>query len=377
LNIFFFLLISLAIAFLFFGQSFSVSAASTNATGGYVTYLNLNVQQQTSHWTGFFGEFVFAPQSQAPTSVTAGGGNLTLQNFIFTTSCAGPTNISGVIMFTNSSSLPTGLVPGNLTMLNNSVPGVLDSPSNTFTQLSSYVIGGNTINNVPTTYTYINSSPQNTSFKEGYLQDSNGNLVFVSVIEENILGFNQSTYDFQIMTPVLNFGPTSYNVFADFTYNCPAVGGVVFECSDGLDNDNDGYIDYPNDNDCDSATDNTESGGAKQQRGDGRGTPGYDPTYTSYKGLLGRWLEEEKEEEPEPAKPAKAAKPGKPGAPAKPAKPAVYPKVGIKPVEEGLPRIFPLNLWLAMFLRALLFIIVFSFAQKDIINYKKLMKSLK
>ncbi|MBD3260065.1 hypothetical protein GF371_05585, partial [Candidatus Woesearchaeota archaeon] len=208
---------------LFFGLSATVlvSAGSVNATGGFISYMNLTVQQQTAHWTGFFGQFIFAQPSFAPSGITAGGGNLSLQSFNVSTTCPNPTNITGVLMFTNASALPSGLTPGNLTLLDSLVPGFSDSPSNTFTQNSSFVIGGNTINNVPTAYTYINSTAQNVSFREGYMQDSSGNLVFASVIEENIPGFNLTTYDFQAIVPVINYGPSNYNVFIDFTYTCP------------------------------------------------------------------------------------------------------------------------------------------------------------
>ncbi|MBW3018373.1 hypothetical protein KY325_04385, partial [Candidatus Woesearchaeota archaeon] len=219
----FFILVSiLAIVFLFgLTATVFVHADAVNASGGYITYMNLSVQQQTAHWTGFFGQFIFAQPSFAPSGLTAGGGNLSLQSFNVSTACANPTNITGVLLFTNATSLPTGLVSGNLILLDSLVPGVSDSPSNTFAQNSTYVIGGNTINNVPTTHTYINSTAQNVSFKEGYLQDSNGNLVFASVIEENVPGFNLTTYDFQAIVPVINYGPSNYNVFIDISYTCP------------------------------------------------------------------------------------------------------------------------------------------------------------
>ncbi len=197
-------------------------AGEVNATGGFITQLNLTVVQQTTFWQGFLGEITFGLGSTTPSGINASGGNITAQNFFLSVPCNNPISLTGFVIFANTSNAPSGMVPGNLTYLDSLVTSGMDSPTNTFNETGTFFLEGGDITNVPTAFTFVNSSIQNATFKEGFLQDSLGNLVFVAAIDPDEFGYNTSTFDFQVIIPILNRSdPTAYSIFADLVYTCP------------------------------------------------------------------------------------------------------------------------------------------------------------
>ncbi|MBW3018573.1 hypothetical protein KY329_00100 [Candidatus Woesearchaeota archaeon] len=215
----------LIILLLFLALAAKTEAQAVTAQGGNITPLNISGQTQTRFWQGVPGRITVIPPF-APTQVNTTGGNINRTNFNITSRCANPISITGFILFSNSSNLIVGLTAGNLTLLDALlVSSRSDNATRTFTQNTTFNIGGAVINNVPTTYTYVNNSAQNSVFREGYLNDAAGNIVIAVAVDLNTQGYNRSFFDFQAILPVFNGTSTLYYTNRALNIVCPAGGG--------------------------------------------------------------------------------------------------------------------------------------------------------
>ena len=209
---------------------FAAPPDSDIAYGGNITELAIGFTQITPNWQGYAGIMTYGTGPTAPTAVNATGSNVSGQGFHLQIPCNNPTAITGFILFSNSSSIPAGLVPGNLSKLDALISGD-DSGTNTFSQLSAFNFpSAGIVNNVPTAYTYVNQKPQAVNFREGYLHDAAGNLVFATEI--NFVpkpGYNLSSFSYQIMAAAPNYSTVPYYIFTDLNAVCPkpapGVGG--------------------------------------------------------------------------------------------------------------------------------------------------------
>lgn len=204
---------------------FAASPGSAPAPGGNITQLLIFAGPKTPNWQGYAGIITYGTGATAPTTVNATGSNVSGQGLHFQIPCNNPTAITGFVLFSNSSAAPVGLVPGNLTQLDAYVPGT-ENGTLTFTKTSTFNFpSAGAVNNVPTTYTYVNSMHQNTSFREGYLNDAAGNIVFAT--EVNFVppvGYNGSSFSYQIMVAAPNYSTVPYYIFTDLTAVCPPSG---------------------------------------------------------------------------------------------------------------------------------------------------------
>lgn len=204
---------------LFFCLPFVCAQGSNEAQGGNISVLAISGTSQTKNWQGIAGDIFFIPPNS--TLYNATGSHLNISDLQFDVGCI-PISISGFIIFSNSSSPPAVFLPGNLSLLDSFVGAGSDSGSNTFTYLSSFTISGITINNVPTTNTYVNSHPQNSTFREGYFNDASNNLVFVTEIYEDLSGYNGSKFDFQAILPSPDYSTTTYYISGSLDVVCPS-----------------------------------------------------------------------------------------------------------------------------------------------------------
>ena len=209
----------LALCFALFLLPFVFAQGSIEAQGGNISALAIFGSSQTPYWQGFAGDVFFIPPSS--TSVNATGSYVNLSDLRFELPC-NPLSISGFIVFSNSSSPPSVFNAGNLTLLDSFMVGSYDdSGSKTFTKKTTFIIGGSIVNNVPTTYTYVNSSSQNSSFREGYFNDAKNNLVFATEFQQDLTGYNGSKFDFQVMLPTPRYGSIIYYVSGALNVTCP------------------------------------------------------------------------------------------------------------------------------------------------------------
>lgn len=195
-----------------------------SAEGGNISTVNMCLLSQTRHWQGYAGRVYYGTAPQTPAGVNATGGLVNGTNINFTIACDNPTYVSGYIAFSNSSNPPIGLVPGDLGILDTLSGNKTDSGSKTFTYVSNFDLPSGTINNVPTTFSYVTQDAQNISFREGYFNQGN-DLVFVTIIENGALGYNSSFFDFQALLMAPNQTTVPYYLFADLNFSCPVPPG--------------------------------------------------------------------------------------------------------------------------------------------------------
>ena len=101
-----------------------------------------------------------------------------------------------------------------------------DSLNRTFnmTTHKSFYAGTNQIaaSSCPSVALYINDTVQtpaeDATFQEVLLMDSSESMVYVSILEDEIYGFDYQPYDFQMIVAENEFdGPTTYYFWAELT----------------------------------------------------------------------------------------------------------------------------------------------------------------
>jgi hypothetical protein len=190
----------------------SVALAGNSTTeGGNVTGADLD-SSPGSAWHGVAGNVGGA--AFVPFSFVADAGNISY--FDINTgfnSCEGGEYDILNILFSNSSAAITSLVRGNLSVFDNFVLSSQENGTDTFVFSTTFTTAGyGNITGVPTTYT---NSPVPNTFRMGYLQDQGGDLVIIVPVVDNQVGFNGSTFDFQLMVPTMNRTNVTYYVTID------------------------------------------------------------------------------------------------------------------------------------------------------------------
>jgi len=198
------------------------AANTTTAQAGNITNLDiLIIVGHTINWQGFAGHLFFGTNASAPNILNATGSDVNASNLFIQITCNNPTSVSGFVIFSNTSAPPSGLVAGDLSILDTLSNGS-DSATMTFTTTSTFNLPSGAVANVPTTFTCVNQTRQNTAFREGYFNQGN-DIVFITAIESNLTGYNSSAFDFQSLLFAANQTTVAYYVFSDITFTCPGV----------------------------------------------------------------------------------------------------------------------------------------------------------
>ena len=195
------------------GVLFSIANVTTE--GGNVTSVYFNQTQNSSYWDGVYGDVVLGAGTTY--THTVNGNNITLLNMVAQDPPCTYTGLSMHIIAVNNSAITLPLAAGNLVQLDAFMGGG-ENGSSTFTLLDTFILNSGTYNNVPTTYTYANGAPS-ASFREGYMNDALGNLVFVADVVSNQPNWNGSTSDYQIMLPD-DGGGVQYWLWVEVNYTC-------------------------------------------------------------------------------------------------------------------------------------------------------------
>ena len=82
----------------------------------------------------------------------------------------------------------------------------------------------------------------------------------VQAFPSNLLGGNTTVFVQLVVAPTTQYDAAAIGVFFPLTGQLTPGGGSSPECSDGIDNDGDGLIDYPADPGCSSPDDDSEGG---------------------------------------------------------------------------------------------------------------------
>ena len=235
------LLLLVSVLFLEKSNNFTGSAVSDNSQAGNVN--EANISRSSSSWHGFFGEITVNASASIPSAIAQGGE---MTEFDLELPCTEGEVYLSILNDLDFSSITGGSAESVdiYLNLNSSNP---QSGTQVFKNLSSFTVNETLITDAPTTYTAVKNSPGNTTFNLGVLNHSS-NLVFVSSISFDTVGFDGSTHDYQIMVPVNESGVTYY-FFSDCSaaeeeapaVPLPAVGAgvggaarIVGYCGDGI-----------------------------------------------------------------------------------------------------------------------------------------------
>jgi hypothetical protein len=167
------------------------AASFVNTTGGTITTVNLNGSTQDVKWKAFVGNV-----SGALTLDDASGST------VYDWAASAP---SGEIYATRSAN-STHLSYEDYAMNHTNRD---DNISRTFSAKlhNPFYVGLTQIaqNSCYSIHTYVNDSAQSTRFEEMALYDgtnlTNGNVVFSTILELDKYGYNNQTYDFQMLLP--------------------------------------------------------------------------------------------------------------------------------------------------------------------------------
>jgi len=200
--------------------NFTSSPFSISAGFGNITKMFVNVTKLTSFWSGFYGNisgritlddlnnFTFYDWASVNLSVKGNvfAANETVSNWA-QVACV---NLTG-----NGTGHSGGTLWLNETILE-STYGMTDTTSEgfgeTFASRNRIVIDALTITDCPATYAYTNDSQQSLRWNQTLLSVNNTHtLIFASSIEDNQVGYNNQSVDFQILVADKNTaGPTNY-----------------------------------------------------------------------------------------------------------------------------------------------------------------------
>ncbi len=200
-------------ALLLFGMLF----AQITGEGGNVTQVMFNGTDISQYWDGIYGNVVLGAGSTY--THTVNGNEVELINIVVDSPPCNYTSIRIHVMAVNDTAATAPYSAGNLAQLDAFIPGS-SGGSGTFTLTSTFQLNAQTVNSVPTTYTYANNA-SSTDFREGYLNDAAGNLVFATLVVDDRPDWNGTLSDYQLMLPN-NGAPVQYTIYADINYTCPS-----------------------------------------------------------------------------------------------------------------------------------------------------------
>ena len=207
---------------------------SHEAYAGNISELTIFGRSQTKHWQGYYGEITGMitlddaqnwtlyqwpddePQGEIYATINDTVDWVSVECFNYTDGIgAGVNNVTYWETF------------HNITF--NDVDGIDETFNRT--DHTTFDVGDVTVNNCPTTYTFVNDVYQITEFAEVLLQDSGGQLIFTTIIEDDtvgsttdIAGFDSATHDFQMLVAedgssrtagVRNQATTQYYFYVD------------------------------------------------------------------------------------------------------------------------------------------------------------------
>lgn len=198
-----------------------------NVSGGYIATLNITAQQQNPRWKGFVGNVTGTLSLDDASGSTLYDWSLTsVAGEIYATANATSPTWSQIqctnatVLEVQNDYLNHSNQQDNITAtFNNGINGSHDA----------FVVAGVSItaDTCPTLNTYVNSASQDASFEEMALTDSTnfsaskGTIVYVTIMENDVTGFDGATYDFQMIVPDDGSdgftGVTPYYVYVELT----------------------------------------------------------------------------------------------------------------------------------------------------------------
>jgi hypothetical protein len=199
----------------------SNSAYTLNTSGGYITTINITATTQNQRWKAFVGQV-------SGTFTLDDSSGSTIYDWSIAT-------VGGEVYATRNSSTPgwtsitcadtDSLEAENALMSHTSADDNITATFDDTTHDEFFVGSVNiTVDTCPTLNTYIGNTTQDSSFEEVVLTDGgagSSNLIFATIMEEDLEGFDGSDYDFQMIVPengAQGFsGQTAYYLYVELS----------------------------------------------------------------------------------------------------------------------------------------------------------------
>ena len=178
------------------------SAKIINTTGGSITTMMLNATTQDTRWKAYVGNVTGRLTLDDANDNTIFDWALTnVIGEVYATRFSGSVNWSG----TNCSN-STHMSNEDITLNQSNKDDNITKTFNTKVHNGFYVGSRQILQNTCySVHTYVNSSSQAAKFEEVALYDgtneTNGNIIFATPLEQDAYGFDNSTYDFQMIVP--------------------------------------------------------------------------------------------------------------------------------------------------------------------------------
>ena len=186
-----------------------------NISGGYIAGVNITASQQNSRWKAFVGWVNGQLALSDASGDTIYDWSLAVTSGeVYATRTSGTVSWSGVncsntsFMETENSNLAHTSVDDNIT-------ATFDDTTHSAFTVGSVTINANTC---PTLNTYVNNA-SSAVFEEMVLDDGT-NIVFATILEDTIPGFDGTSYDFQMLVPqnaTTGSANTPYYIFIEIT----------------------------------------------------------------------------------------------------------------------------------------------------------------
>jgi hypothetical protein len=197
-------------------------ATIINTTGGSITTVYLNATTQNLRWKGYVGNVSGSLTLDDASDNTLFDWTLTdINGQIYATRYSGSINWSGVNC-SNSTHVSLESIALNHTSKDDNISSTFSTQTHREFYVGTKQILQNTCYSV---HTYVNSTAQSSLFEEVILYDgtnsSNGNTIFATPLEQNRYGFDNATYDFQMILPEVALptwtSSTAYYFYAELT----------------------------------------------------------------------------------------------------------------------------------------------------------------
>ena len=178
------------------------AARMINTTGGSITTMMLNATTQNPRWKAYVGNVTGTLTLDDANDNTIFDWTLTnVIGEIYATRASGNINWTGTNC-SNSTHISNENFALNHTNKDDNITKTFNSQSHNGFFAGTREILANTCFSVRT---YVNSTSQSARFEEVILYDgtnaSNGNIIYATPLEQDAYGFDNSTYDFQMIVP--------------------------------------------------------------------------------------------------------------------------------------------------------------------------------
>ena len=178
------------------------AATVINTTGGSITTITLSATTQNIRWKAYVGNV-----SGTMTLEDASGSTIYNWATTYPNGEVYATRKETTVSWTNIACANLSHIENENRAINHT--NLEDNITATFSSVvhDIFYVGTSAItsNSCRSVHTYVNSTAQSSLFEEVLLydgtDDTNGNIVYASLLENNIYGFNNKTYDFQMIIP--------------------------------------------------------------------------------------------------------------------------------------------------------------------------------